>query len=168
MGQWLPDELEDSYNSYVAGPADHLAGSTDEAIGRFSSDATKVANSEWSAGQRFTGYLRLATRHGLGPVGEQAEDIAFENEAGEFMGREDSTDLAGPSLGPDPESGQLFDLEWRDPRAEDDDPTHPDNRPEWFNWLTANPEKVAGFLLVAVSLYLLKPLLEIGANLTEA
>lgn len=34
MGQWLPDSVEDPYNKYVAGPADHLAGSTDESIAR--------------------------------------------------------------------------------------------------------------------------------------
>lgn len=33
MGQWLPDSVEEQYNK-VAGVTDHLAGSTDEAVGR--------------------------------------------------------------------------------------------------------------------------------------
>jgi hypothetical protein len=33
MGQWLPDSVENQYNK-VAGVTDHLAGSTDEAVGR--------------------------------------------------------------------------------------------------------------------------------------
>ena len=54
MGQWLPDSVEDPYNQYVAGPADHLAGSTDESVGRQFDDtpgggfADVTANTFWS------------------------------------------------------------------------------------------------------------------------
>lgn len=153
----------------TAGVLDHAAGSTDEAVGRFHDGSTQIANSEWSGTQRFVGYTRLATRHFLGPIGEDAEDFAFENQAGGFMGNEDDTDLAGPSVGGSTEPGERgWEFEWRDPRAEDNDPTHPSNHPNWLKWMTANPEKVAAFVVALVTLYLLKPVLEIGANLSEA
>lgn len=159
--------LGDAYDA-VAGAADHAAGSTDEAFGRWHSQSREIANSDWSPTQRLTGYARITTRHGLGPIGEEAEDLAFENEAGSFMGNEDETDLAGPSVGGSSEAGEGgLSIDWRDPRAEDNDPTHPSNN-RLIDLLVNHTDKV---ILAVVGLYVLTalgPLLEMIANATEA
>ena len=48
------------------------------------------------------------------------------------------------------------------------DPTNPDNwAPEWLQWLFKNPKALTTVVAGIVALYLLKPLLEIGANVSE-
>jgi hypothetical protein len=172
MGQWLPDSVESVYNDTVAAAGDQLGGSTDEAAGRWVDQATQINDAyndgELSYAQGMTGLFRITTRHGLGPIGPQVEDFAFENAAGEFMGQEDDTDLFGPELGGSSEPGEGgWSIDWRNPDAEDEDPTHPDNwAPEWLQWLLGKPKVLLTVGAAVVALLLLRPLLTLLAGLT--
>lgn len=85
----------------IAGTADHLAGSTDEAVGRLISGSEDVhqraTDEDWSFGQELTGTARIFVRNLGGSYGEDLEDFAFESPDGGFMGNEDDIDVVGPS-----------------------------------------------------------------------
>lgn len=134
----------------IAGVADHLAGSTDEATGRFFQDAGRYQESgglEQSPTQRATAYTRLGVRNFLSP---DAEDIVFQSPSGGFLGNEDESNIAGPNVWG---SGGVTDV-----------------------LVTTEGESRAGELstrlflyavVAAVALWLLKPLLELGAAVAE-
>jgi hypothetical protein len=89
--------LSDVYSG-VAGAADHAAGSTDEAVGRFFRDSARYQESgglEQTPGQRAAAYSRILTRHTLGPG---AEDFIFTSPSGSFLGNQDDTNLLGPGV----------------------------------------------------------------------
>jgi hypothetical protein len=89
---------EDSYQD-IAGVAEHAAGSTDEATGRFFDQSGDVANSDLGAAQRASAYSRLLIRHGLGPIGPETENFVWDTPTDQFAGQEDTVDLAGPNAG---------------------------------------------------------------------
>lgn len=85
----------------VAGTADHLAGSTDEAVGRLvsgSEDVHRRAEEEdWTFTQELSGTGRIWVRNLGGSYGEDLESFAWESPDGGFMGNEDDIDVIGPS-----------------------------------------------------------------------
>jgi hypothetical protein len=89
---------EESYQD-IAGVADHAAGSTDEATGRFFDQSGDVASSDLGPIQRANAYSRLMVRHGLGPIGPETENVVWDTPTDQFAGQDDTTDVAGPSAG---------------------------------------------------------------------
>jgi hypothetical protein len=154
----------------VAGAADHLAGSTDEAVGR-QFDGEKGGG--FADGDTYT-YGEWRTEDGTNggsvpafKVGRIVERVTNPEKFRE--GTEEREDFVGDT--PDFDSGRIYNRvvnDDNDPNRDNPDPTNPDNWAPWMQWLAANLEKVAAFVVLLVTLYLLKPLLEIVENATEA
>lgn len=144
----------------IAGTADHLAGSTDEAVGRTiagSEDVHRRAEEEdWTFGQELSGTGRIFVRNLGGSYGEDLEDVAWDSPDGGFMGNPDDLDLVGPGVTPD----AVVDPFVNTPGEEKD------LLERVIGFVLNNPVKALGILLLLYVLPAIGSLLEIGANVT--
>lgn len=145
----------------VAGTADHLAGSTDEAVGRLVSDSERVhqraQEENWTFGQELSGTGRIFVRHLGGSAGEDLESLAWDSPDGGFMGNVDDIDLVGPGITPDAVVDPLVNTPGEDKSILE----------RIIGFVLNNPAKTVAVLLLLYILPALTSLLDIAANLTE-